>query len=259
MTATRRTLAPGVPADYYERISEAEDQHWWHRGMRGITRALLADRVEPAGRLLDAGCGAGGFMHWALDTGLCRSACGVDVSSAAIELARRRVPEAELHVAPLWELPVETDAFELVVLNDVLQHIPEDKVARSLGELGRALARDGSLLVRTNGARRFCRERDDWRRYDAATLAATLEESGFRVDRLTYANVVASLAAAVKGSSPHAPTETSHGIPTGDPSSLRSRVALGLLRAEARYLSRRATRLPYGHALFALAVRVRGR
>jgi SAM-dependent methyltransferase len=181
------------------------------------------------------------------------------VSSAAIALARRRVPEAELHVAPLWDLPVEAEAFDLVVLNDVLQHIPEDEVTRSLDELRRALVADGFLLVRTNGARTFQRERDDWRRYDAAMLARVLSASGFRVERLTYANAVASLWAAARGSSPHAPTETSHGIPAGDPSSLRSRVALGLLGAEARYLSHASTKLPYGHTLLAIASPVAAR
>jgi SAM-dependent methyltransferase len=252
------TLAPGVPPDYYSRIAEVEDRHWWHRGMRRITQALLGER-SGADRLLDAGCGTGGFMRWALDTGLCAGVCGIDVSSAAIELARRRVPEADLHVAPLWELPVESAAYDLVVLNDVLQHIPEDKVGPSCEELGRALADGGSLLVRTNGARDARRERHDWRRYDATTLSATLEASGFRVERLTYANVIPSLWSALRGSSPHAPTETSHGIPAGDPSSLRSRIALGLLVAEARYLGHGATRLPYGHTLFAVAVPARPR
>ena len=250
----RETLAPGVPPDYYDRIAAVEDRHWWHRGMRRITKALLAGRQGTGGRLLDAGCGTGGFMRWALDSHLCDRACGVDVSSAAIELARRRVPEAELHVAPLWELPVEDSAFDLVVLNDVLQHIPEDRVTRSLGELRRALVVDGALLVRTNGARTYRRERDDWRLYDRPALSRALEASGFRIERVTYANSIGSLWAAFRGSSPHAPTETTHGIPVADSPSVRSRLALALLGGEAHYLSRGSTRLPFGHTLFAVAV-----
>ena len=48
--------------------------------------------------------------------------CGVDIGSAAIELARERVPEAELAVTPLTTLPFEDGTFDLVSLNDVLQH-----------------------------------------------------------------------------------------------------------------------------------------
>src|SRR2546425_868787 len=101
-------LAPGVPADYYQRIYAAEERHWWHLGMREITRSLLGDRLtRPGSRLLDAGCGTGGFLRWALDSGSFAFAAGVDLGSAAIELARERVPDAELTVAALTALPFD--------------------------------------------------------------------------------------------------------------------------------------------------------
>lgn len=34
-------LAPGVPADYYHAIAEAEGRHWWHLGMLATSDALL--------------------------------------------------------------------------------------------------------------------------------------------------------------------------------------------------------------------------
>src|SRR5262249_10214935 len=64
-----RTLAPGVPSDYYDRIAEVERDHWWYRGTREIAGALLGRRLVSGGRLLDAGCGTGGFLRWALDEG----------------------------------------------------------------------------------------------------------------------------------------------------------------------------------------------
>lgn len=253
--ARRGTLAPGVPPDYYARIFEAEQRHWWFHGTREIARALLGWRFDRRGqRLLDAGCGTGGFLRWALDHGSFGHAAGTDISSAAIELARRRVPEAEFHVGPLSELPFADGAFDLVVTNDVLQHVPEDDVGASMAELRRTLAPGAALLIRTNGARRFRRERSDWRAYDAASLERVVENADLRLERLTYANFVPSLWALVIGKNLTAPTETQHGIPTV-PGPFRSAVALALLRAEARFLARPGRRLPYGHALFALAVR----
>ena len=45
----------------YEIMYEAEDTHWWYRGMRGAMFTLLRlrsnHRREPA--ILDAGCGSG--------------------------------------------------------------------------------------------------------------------------------------------------------------------------------------------------------
>src|SRR4051794_39594056 len=104
-TSESGTLAPGVPSDYYDRIAEVERDHWWYRGTREIAAALLGERLHAGGRVFDAGCGTGGFLRWALDQGSFSEAVGADLSSIAIELARRRVPEATFDVAPVSALP----------------------------------------------------------------------------------------------------------------------------------------------------------
>jgi SAM-dependent methyltransferase len=251
-------LAPGIPADYYRRIFDAEEHHWWYVGMRDLSASLLGDRMRrPGSRLLDAGCGTGGFLRWALDTGAFASAAGVDVASSAIELARRRVPEADLRTSPLKKLPFADRSFDVVVANDVLQHIPEHDVASSLGELRRVLADDGAILVRTNGARRFGSSRDDWRIYDRRTLGAELERACFRLDRVTYVNTALSLLAALRGGTPKAPTTEVHGVPVKPPSPFKNAVGRSVLAAEVRWLRRPGRTLPYGHTLLALATRSR--
>ena len=84
------------------------------------------------------------------------------------------MPEADLHVAPLAELPFEPGSFDVVVTNDVLQHIPLEDVDASVRELRRVLTAEGTLLVRTNGALRERHERHDWRAYSRASLRSTL-------------------------------------------------------------------------------------
>jgi SAM-dependent methyltransferase len=250
------TLAPGVTPDYYRRIRAAEDGHWWFRGMREISRALLRGRIAPGGRILDAGCGTGGYLRWLLDAEAFSGAAGVDVASAAIELARERVPEADLHVAPLAALPFPDDSFSLVVTNDVLQHVHEDELESSIRELRRVLQPDGVLLARTNGSRRLRRERADWRAYDAVTLRQELDGGGFDVERVTYANCVPSLWGRLRGRVPHAPSPEQDGIPTLAEPRVRAAVGTMLLELEARVLSARTTSIPYGHTLFAVAGRV---
>jgi SAM-dependent methyltransferase len=256
-SAESRTVAgvpEGLPADYYERIYAVEQTHWWHDGMRRISAALLGERLRRPGlHLLDAGCGTGGFLRWALAAATLDRACGADLAPGAIELARIRVPEADLHIAPLKEMPYEAASFDLVVTNDVLQHVPESDVSSSLVELRRMLRPDGALLVRTNGARRWRRERNDWRVYDRGTLGAALAAAGFRCERLTHANLLLSALATLQGRSPRAPDSSRHGIPAPVP---RPQAALAslTLRAEARLLRLPRTRLPYGHTLLALAV-----
>ena len=247
-------LAPGIPADYYQRIFEVEERHWWYRGMRSLSAALLGERLtRPGQRLLDAGCGTGGFLRWALDRGSLATAAGVDVGSAAIELARTRLPDVDLRTAPLCALPFGNTSFDLVVTNDVLQHVSDHEVDRSLRELRRVLAPGGTLLLRTNGSRRLRSERDDWRAYDRMTLTEVLERAGFGIERVTYANTLLSLYGALRGRAPRAPSESHDGIPRREPSRLVAAVGGAVLATEARWLSRPGRSLSYGHTLFAVA------
>jgi SAM-dependent methyltransferase len=237
-----------IPEDYYRRLHEAEERHWWSVGMRRITASLLEGRLQ--GALLDAGCGTGGLLAWARAQGTFERLCGTDLSSEAVELARRSVPEADVHVAPLHELPFADGSFDVVVLADVLQHVAEAEVDHGLQELRRVLRHDGALLVRTNGSRRGRRVRADWRLYDTRSLADELTRAGFRIERVTHTNMVLS----AFGREPAAPTESSCGIPA-PAGRLRSVVGSTLLRAEAGYLRAPGRSLPRGHTLFALATR----
>ena len=109
--------------------------------MREITAALLRERLA-RGHLtvLDAGCGTGGFLAWAART-------GSSTGWSAWTSARRRwswqeaVPGAELHVAPVHDLPFADGSFDVGVLNDVLQHVDEREVDAGLRELRRVLRR----------------------------------------------------------------------------------------------------------------------
>lgn len=247
--------APTVPPDYYRALYEAEERHWWHRGMQAITAALLGSRLQRPGlRLLDAGCGTGGMLAWAIGRARLAQAAGVDASDEALALAARRAPSADLHRASVSRLPFADASFDLVLMNDVLQHVREDEVETSLRELRRVLAPGGTLLVRTNGGLRARRASAEWRVYDRATLAAALETAGLRCERLTYANLAGSAWATLRGWAPQEPSEGAHGVPApreGRADALKER----LLDLEARYLARPGRSLPYGHTLFALGER----
>ena len=96
------------------------------------------------------GCGPGGHLRWAADSGFFKTIAGVDLGRQAIEIARTRVPDAVLEVAPLHELPFTSHSFDLVVTHDVLQHIPEEDLrAAWRSSVASSILRERSSFGRT--------------------------------------------------------------------------------------------------------------
>jgi ubiquinone/menaquinone biosynthesis C-methylase UbiE len=247
-------LAPGIPGDYYTRIHRFEQDHFWYRRMREMVPAFIGNRLlEPGVEVLDAGCGTGGFLRWVLDANPSASVAGVDVGADAIDLARARVPEAELEALPVRSLPFSDERFDVVVTKDVLQHVDENDVELSLREMYRVLKPGGVLFLHTNGSRHLRRERHDWRAYDIPTVRRELESVGFRCERITHANCALSAWASLRGRPPHAPTETTDGVPLRNPSRFVSTVGDFVLGMEVRWLRRPKATLPFGHTILCRA------
>ena len=105
----------------------------------------VLDLAEPraGSRLLDVACGSGGFLRRALDRGV--DVVGIDVSPAAIELAAKRLPGADLQVGNAEELPFQDSSFDLVTCLGSLEHFPSPE--RGAGEIARVVRPDGRAIV----------------------------------------------------------------------------------------------------------------
>ena len=68
--------------------------------------------IREGHRVLEVGCGTGVFLRAAADRGA--EVYGLDASEALLELARARVPEADLRLGDLESLPYGDDAFDVV-------------------------------------------------------------------------------------------------------------------------------------------------
>jgi SAM-dependent methyltransferase len=74
--------------------------------------ALQRTGLQPGQRVLDIGCGVGAFIRLVAHRGA--TPFGLDASAPLIELARTRLPVADLRVGEMEELPYEDDTFDIV-------------------------------------------------------------------------------------------------------------------------------------------------
>ena len=133
-TAERSGQAWGLLARDWAEV-EAQQRPTYEAAIRraGITAGQT---------VLDAGCGTGAFLRAAADHGA--AVCGIDASHALLELARERVPEADLAQGDLMHLPYVDDCFDAVTGFNAF-FFADDMVA-ALREAGR-VAKPGAPIV----------------------------------------------------------------------------------------------------------------
>ena len=108
--------------------------------------AIVRGRVLAARprRLLEVGSGLGEFCAWAAAT-LGGEVVAVDASPRMVELAAR--PGVEAVLADMRQLPFADAAFDCLVANFVLYHLPDPAIA--IAEFARVLEPGGILVAST--------------------------------------------------------------------------------------------------------------
>jgi SAM-dependent methyltransferase len=96
-------------------------------------------------RVLDVGCGRGEFAERLSAAGA--EVVALDQSEQMVELTRARGVDAR--VGDVQGLPFENGAFDVVVANFMLYHVPD--LDRAFAEIVRVLRPGGRLIAATNG------------------------------------------------------------------------------------------------------------
>jgi SAM-dependent methyltransferase len=116
----------------------------YERGRLARLEQALGRSVAGA-RLLNVGCGTGGFNVLARRSGA--DAWGVDASTEAAAIARLRVPEGTIFCARAEALPFDDERFDVAYCYSTLEHVAD--AGHAVREMIRVLKPGGQLYVHT--------------------------------------------------------------------------------------------------------------
>lgn len=113
------------------------------------TLMQYAELVPAAGKVLDIGIGEGRNAFFFAQKGCAVE--GIDLSETAIErcktLSKKYQLNIEAHVEDVETFDIKPNQYSLIILSNVLNFIPEPKIAPLLDQVKRGLTEDGFVYV----------------------------------------------------------------------------------------------------------------
>jgi 2-polyprenyl-3-methyl-5-hydroxy-6-metoxy-1,4-benzoquinol methylase len=223
--------------------------HWWWRAREAFILRALHDlrRTVVGGRwaILDVGCGDGLFFERLSELG---DVQGVEKDELIVSPGgpfRERI-----HVGPFDETFVPGRRFDLILLLDVLEHLPAPR--RALEQAAGLLREEGRLVLTVPAFKRLWTRHDDLNlhrtRYTRRSLRALALEAGLQVVQSSYFfhwTVPVKLAIRT--------AERLLGVKSGVarvPPAFLNRAAYGITRLEQRLVTPLAP--PFGSSLLAV-------
>ncbi|PWC56244.1 methyltransferase [Azospirillum sp. TSH7] len=183
------TPLPAAAADHPGGVDydDSWERRWNDMRKYGPTgrhlRRIVTEMVRPLNydSLLDVGCGQGSLLATLMPLKPQASYTGLDFAAKAIDVARRRAPNAEFGLLDVAAGHLDR-RFDLVVCTDVVEHIEDDVAAlRNLAAMtGRYL-----LVSTLQGRMRdFERTVGHHRNYARGELQAKIQSVGLEIERV---------------------------------------------------------------------------
>lgn len=169
----------------YDAIAEA-----WHSSRTSFAARKYVDQVigqlRPGSKVLDLGCGTGvPIAQYLIDNGF--RVVGIDQSAGMLEIARRVVPDAELHQADMCDLNL-SERFDAVIAWDSVFHVERVNHRMIFQRIHNLLEPRGFLLLSAGGSGHegFTSEMFGhtffYSGYEPEELVTLLSEEGFEID-----------------------------------------------------------------------------
>ena len=233
--------------EYGRRYRRLYREHWWWQARRRFVLDTL-ERLRPGGEwggILDIGCGDGLFFDELSRLGRVE---GVEANPDLVSIDgpyRDRI-----HIQPFDDSFRPGRQYELILMLDVLEHLPEP--TRALRHALRLLRPAGTILVTVPAFPLLWTNHDVLNehhvRYTRRTFRPVAETAGVRLDKMRYffhwtwpAKLCIRMAEAILRLSPNPPTL---------PPPWLNRALLALTRAEQRLVT--PLNPPFGTSLMAI-------
>jgi len=130
-----RTSVASADYDTQAFFSRIPLQRWWQRRRYRILMRYIGDAL----RVLDTGCGSTQLLNGAPQV------VGMDILRGKLRFMRRA--GRRLVQASVLDIPFRTEAFEVVISSQVVEHLPRDD--RIFAEIARCVEPGGVLIVGT--------------------------------------------------------------------------------------------------------------
>lgn len=184
----------------YQKIEEMENRHFWYMAMEEHTLQMIKNRVKREIKILDAGCGSGGFAE---KLGRLGPVFAIDINPEAIRHARKK-NISKVIKASVTKLPFRDESFDAVVCLDVLYHKKVKNDVLALREIYRVLKNGGLFFLRLPALEILRGSHDivveTRHRYTVREVRQKLNFAGFNLQKLSYANMFLSLPLLMKRS-----------------------------------------------------------
>lgn len=143
------TMDRGKVSDWYDGFTDHQSKLGINLRHRTILRNAKSAGLRNGMRVLEIGCGIGTVTSLLAEYNTMGTVLAVDISPKSIGIARQNlIHRKNVHflVSDMSDF-VSDDRFDLVVLPDVIEHIPVEQHPRLFATIAKHMAPDGRVLI----------------------------------------------------------------------------------------------------------------
>jgi len=182
-----------MDGEAYKEMIELQEKHWWFVARRDVVKSFMKLQMKESltSKVLEIGCGVGGNVGLLSQSG---NYLGIDMHRPAIDHCSEKFPQFNFQCTRVEDIPEEfsSNKFDSIYILDVLEHI--DDQLEILKSTKNYLTQNGKILLTVPAFEFLWSPHDDFvhhvRRYTKSGLQKTLEEAGYKVERITYFNSI---------------------------------------------------------------------